>query len=695
MDGNAIRLAKTPRLAKIYGGSSWTLIGASGNDVGLPDGQMGNSEVGHLNLGAGRIVYQDIVRIDRGVKDGTFYSNKVIVDTIDAAKRSGGTLHLFGLTSPGNVHAALEHAYAVCETAKRRGFDRVMWHAFLDGRDTPPRSAAGYLRDVDAQLKKIGVGKLASAVGRYYAMDRDKRWDRLEVAWKMLTRGEGKVVDDLAAAVEAAYSGANNADGKDLTDEFVKPLVMRGPDGKALATIRDGDACFFWNFRADRARQLTLALHAPEFPHFDRTPRPRLAAFATMTQYDAKLEVPAAFPPQSLDMILGEVLSKAGVSQLRTAETEKYAHVTYFFNGGVEAAFPGEERKLVPSNRQVATYDLAPEMSAVPVTDGVVSALQQSTDAGGPQFILVNYANPDMVGHTGKLEPAIEAVEAVDHGVGAIVAAARDMGGAVIITADHGNCEMMKDPVTGGPHTAHTTNPVPLFFVDEHNRGARLRSGAASATWRRRSSNTSASSSPRRWTGSAYSRGQPGEHRPAAHRPGARRAEFTARPRGPRGRRRRVRVTDRSHERQGARGGARAAAPGPARGGARRARNAGRAHRRALARSPRCAQQHQQQRLGQPAPPRISPRQRRRQRGRAPRLRRAGGATRLRLRDRAPRVPHADAQVPPGSAHLDAGKTESGERDCAEAHRFVQAAGKAPAPVATGLRPRTSDLRKI
>ena len=407
MDGNAIRLARTPRLAKIYGSSSWTLIGASGNDVGLPDGQMGNSEVGHLNLGAGRIVYQDIVRIDRGVKDGTFYSNKVIVETIEAAKRSGGTLHLFGLTSPGNVHAALEHAYAVCETAKRRGLDRVMWHAFLDGRDTPPRSAAGYLRDVDAQLKKIGVGKLASAVGRYYAMDRDKRWERLEVAWKMLTRGEGKVVDDLAAAVEAGYSGANNADGKDLTDEFVKPLVMRGPDGKALATVRDGDACFFWNFRSDRARQLTLALHAPEFPHFDRTPRPKLAAFATMTQYDAKLDVPVAFPPQSLDLILGEVLSNAGVSQLRTAETEKYAHVTYFFNGGVEAAFPGEERKLVPSNRQVATYDLAPEMSAVPVTDGVVSALQQGTDAGGPQFILVNYANPDMVGHTGMLKPAI------------------------------------------------------------------------------------------------------------------------------------------------------------------------------------------------------------------------------------------------------------------------------------------------
>src|SRR3954471_14294599 len=266
-DGNAVRLARMPTFAKIYQRYPHVLIGASGNDVGLPDGQMGNSGVGHLNLGAGRIVYQDIVRIDKAIADGPFYDNPTLVATIEAAKKSGGTLHLFGLTSPGNVHAALEHAYAVCETAKRLGLDRVMWHAFLDGRDTPPRSAAGYLRDVDAQLKKIGVGKLASAVGRYYAMDRDKRWERLEIAWKMLTRGEGKVVDDLAAAVEASYAGQND-EGKEVTDEFIRPLLARGADGGAVATLRDGDACFFWNFRADRARQLTQALHAAEFPHF-------------------------------------------------------------------------------------------------------------------------------------------------------------------------------------------------------------------------------------------------------------------------------------------------------------------------------------------------------------------------------------------------------------------------------------------
>jgi 2,3-bisphosphoglycerate-independent phosphoglycerate mutase len=472
-DGNAIRLARMPRFAQLYQKYPWTLIGASAGDVGLPDGQMGNSEVGHLNLGAGRIVYQDIVRIDKSIKDGVFYSNPTLTAMVDAVKASGGTLHLMGLTSPGNVHAALEHAYAVCELAKRRGVTKVVWHAFLDGRDTPPASAAGYLRAVSKKLAEIGVGELVSAVGRYYAMDRDKRWERLEVAWKMLTRGEGTLVDDLAAAVERGYEAG--PEGKPVTDEFVTPLLRKGPDGKARAVLKDGDGVFFYNFRADRARQLTLALHAGDgdFPYFDRGRRPKLAAFATMTQYDAKVDVPAAFPPQSLSMILGEVLSKRGVSQLRTAETEKYAHVTYFFNGGVEQAFPGEERRLVASNRNVATYDLAPEMSAAPVTDGVVEALKP----GGPTFILVNYANPDMVGHTGKLQPAISAVETVDTCIGRIIDAAAAAKATVFITADHGNVETMIDPVTGQPHTAHTSNPIPFIAVAEDLVGHKLRAG--------------------------------------------------------------------------------------------------------------------------------------------------------------------------------------------------------------------------
>ncbi len=474
-DANAVRLARTPHFDAIYKKYPWTLIGASGYDVGLPDGQMGNSEVGHLNLGAGRIIYQDIVRIDKAIGDGTFFDNATLAQTIDAAKKSGGTLHLLGLTSPGNVHAALEHAYAVCEMAKKRGLTKVAWHAFLDGRDTPPQSAAGYLRTVAAKLAQIGVGKLASAVGRYYAMDRDKRWDRLEIAWKMLTRGEGQLVDDLAAAVEASYRGEGTAGGKSVTDEFVMPLLAKGADGKPLAVIRDGDACFFYNFRADRARQLTLALSAADadFPHFDRAPRPKLAAFATMSQYDAKVPVPAAFPPQSFDMILSEVLSKAGVTQLRTAETEKYGHVTYFFNGGVEQPFPGEERRLVPSNRDVATYDLAPEMSAVPVTDGVVEAL----GPGGPDFILVNYANPDMVGHTGKLGPAVTAIDTIDACIGRVIDAAAKVNATVFITADHGNCETMVDPQTGQPHTAHTTNPVPFIAIGADLVGLKLRAG--------------------------------------------------------------------------------------------------------------------------------------------------------------------------------------------------------------------------
>ena len=473
-EANAIRLARTPILRDLYARYPATTLEASGNDVGLPAGLMGNSEVGHLNLGAGRIVYQDIVRIDRAIATGEFFENPVLAATIDAARASGGTLHLFGLTSSGGVHSSLDHAYAICEMARRRGLSRVAWHAFLDGRDTPPTSAAGFLRDVAARLSAIGVGRIASAIGRFYPMDRDNRWDRIEVAWRMLVRGQGRACQDAAAAVEAGYAAGE-------TDEFCKPLIVtgrsHGGEGEPVGLVRDGDACFFWNFRADRARQLTRAFTATEWPYFDRGPLPALSAWGCMTVYDESFALPAAFPRQRTEGGLGEVLSRHGLAQLRTAETEKYAHVTYFFNGGVEEPFPGEQRQLVPSNRSVATYDLAPEMSAVGVTDAVVDGLR----SGGPAFILVNYANPDMLGHTGMLGPAVQGIEVIDRCLGRIVAAAAEAGAAVLLTADHGNCELMPDPVTGEPHTAHTTNRVPFLAIgpafEISRAGRQLRAG--------------------------------------------------------------------------------------------------------------------------------------------------------------------------------------------------------------------------
>jgi 2,3-bisphosphoglycerate-independent phosphoglycerate mutase len=463
-DANAIRMARTPTFDALYAEYPHGLLDASGLAVGLPDGQMGNSEVGHLNLGSGRVVYQDLTRINKSIADGDFFENAELVDAIERAKAQGGALHLLGLTSPGGVHSSLEHAYAVVELAKRRGLDRVYWHAFLDGRDVPPRSAAGILRDVAAELARIGVGRIATVVGRYFAMDRDNRWERVERAYRLLTRGEGRAVEDPAAAVEEGYR-------KDETDEFVQPLVVtRG--GAPVATIRDGDAVVFFNFRSDRARELTRALTGREGVDFSRPSVPKLAKYVCMTLYDARFGLPVAFPPQSLGHLLGEEIAAHGLAQFRTAETEKYAHVTFFFNGGVEEPFPGEERRLVPSNREVATYDLLPAMSAVAVTDGVVEAIE----SGRYAFVLVNFANPDMVGHTGMLDPAIGAVETVDACIGRIWAAARARGAALLITADHGNCETMVDE-SGGPHTAHTSNPVPFLAVDDAFRGARIRSG--------------------------------------------------------------------------------------------------------------------------------------------------------------------------------------------------------------------------
>jgi 2,3-bisphosphoglycerate-independent phosphoglycerate mutase len=462
-NGNAIRLARTPAFDALYREFPHTLINTSGLAVGLPKGQMGNSEVGHMNMGSGRIVYQELTRINKSISDGDFFSNRAFCDAIDKAKANQRALHLLGLTSPGGVHSSLEHAYAIVELARKRGLSEVYWHAFLDGRDTPPRSAAGFLRGIREQLSKIGIGRLASVVGRYYAMDRDNRWDRVKLAYDLLTQGLSATVEDPVKEIENRYV-------QNETDEFIKPIAV-ATDGQKMRTIQDGDSVIFFNFRADRAREITRALTFPDFDGFPRAVRPKLAAYVCMTQYDASFPLQVAFPPQALKMILGEYLANQGLAQFRTAETEKYAHVTFFFNGGREEPFAREERRLVPSPKDVATYDLKPAMSAESVADGVVAAIESERYA----FVLVNFANPDMVGHTGVLPAAISAVDTIDHCIGRIINSARAHDTAVVITADHGNCEMMVDE-NGHPHTAHTTNPVPFIVVDERQRGRTLAS---------------------------------------------------------------------------------------------------------------------------------------------------------------------------------------------------------------------------
>jgi 2,3-bisphosphoglycerate-independent phosphoglycerate mutase len=447
ISANAIRLARTPAFDALDRDWPRTTLDASGLAVGLPEGQMGNSEVGHLNLGAGRVVFQDLVRISRDIENGGFLANAELCAACDAVP-AGGALHVVGLCSDGGVHSTLAHGLAVVELARRRGVGRVFAHAFLDGRDTPPQSAERYLAELSRAVP------VATVTGRYYAMDRDRRWERTESAVRALRFGEGVFAADPVAAVRAAYERGE-------TDEFVRPTVV-APEG----CIHDGDAVVFYNFRADRARQITRRLALDD-------DRPTLGRFVCMTRYDATFGLPVAYPPLELHGILGEVIARQGLRQFRTAETEKYAHVTYFFNGGVEPPFPGEERLLVPSDREVATYDQRPEMSAAAVTDGVVAKIRAREHA----FVLCNLANPDMVGHTGKLEAAVRAVECVDACVGRIVDAARAEGAAVLVTADHGNCEQMIDPLTGQPHTAHTTLPVPLWLVDEARRGATLRKG--------------------------------------------------------------------------------------------------------------------------------------------------------------------------------------------------------------------------
>jgi len=450
-EGNAIALAETPTWDRLWSRAPRTLLEASGLAVGLPEGQMGNSEVGHLNLGAGRVVMQDLVRINQAIADGTFFQNPAFVEACDTVTRDGGTLHLMGLIGTGGVHASDKHLRALIDLAEKRRVPRVAIHALLDGRDTMPRSAAGYMRDLLAYARDRA--HVASLGGRYFGMDRDKRWDRVEKWYRAAVKGLGPQASDPLDVIRRAYD-------RDVTDEFIEPHVIV-KDGHALAPMRDGDALICFNYRADRMRQIVHALTDDDFGGFDIGNRPSLE-IVTMTAYDRRAtDIMVAFPPQSMANIVGEVVSKAGQTMFRTAETEKYAHVTYFFNGGIETPFPGEERLLVPSQK-VATYDLAPEMSARGVTEVLCSAIERREH----DFILCNYANGDMVGHTGSIPATIAAVQTVDACVATVLASAEKAGARLLITADHGNCELMIDPETGGPHTAHTTSPVPFVVVD-------------------------------------------------------------------------------------------------------------------------------------------------------------------------------------------------------------------------------------
>ncbi|HEY9032144.1 MAG TPA: 2,3-bisphosphoglycerate-independent phosphoglycerate mutase [Kangiella sp.] len=446
---NAIMAANTPNWDKYWQQYSHTLISGSGTDVGLPDGQMGNSEVGHLNLGAGRVVYQDYTRISKAIVDGDFFENKTLVAAIDKAVAQNKAVHLMGLLSPGGVHSHEEHFHAVLKLCHQRGAKKVYIHAFLDGRDMPPRSAEASLKLMQQVCQQQGVGRIASIIGRYYAMDRDNRWERVEEAYQMLTEGKATYhADDAVDGLQAAYA-------RDENDEFVKATTIGEP-----VAIENGDSVIFMNYRADRARQLSKTFVNDDFVGFTRKVRPQLADFVTLTEYASDIPTSTAYPPIAMTNVLGEHLMKLGKKQLRIAETEKYAHVTFFFNGGSEEPFAGEDRKLIPSP-QVATYDLQPEMNAAMVTDHLVKVIEnQSYDV-----IICNFANPDMVGHTGNFDATVKAIEALDVCIGRIVEALEKVGGEALITADHGNAEKMADASTGQAHTAHTSEPVPLLYV--------------------------------------------------------------------------------------------------------------------------------------------------------------------------------------------------------------------------------------
>ena len=450
--GNAVDLADTPVYDRLLATYPHATLHASGRAVGLPEGQMGNSEVGHLNLGAGFVVDQDLTRLGEAIDDGAFYRNPVLVSAARHAKERGNALHLMGLVGGGGVHAHDRHVLALLELARQAGLADVYLHAFTDGRDTAPQSALGYVQHLASQMDQLGVGRFASVIGRYWAMDRDKRWDRTGKAWRAMVAGEGTYAPSAEAAIEAAYAAGT-------TDEFVEPAVMVDDAGDPVGAIRAGDAVVMFNFRADRMRQLLAAFTDPEFEGFPRQ-LPDNLAVVTMTEYQRGQRAPIAFPAADVGCPIARAVAEHGLRQLHTAETEKYAHVTYFFNGGREAPFHDEARALIPSPK-VPTYDLQPAMSAEALTDGLVDRI----GAGADDFIVVNYANPDMVGHTGVLPAAIRAIETVDACLGRVLEALDAAGGVALVTADHGNAEMMIDPATGGPHTAHTTNLVPVILV--------------------------------------------------------------------------------------------------------------------------------------------------------------------------------------------------------------------------------------
>ena len=463
--GNAIKLAGTPNLDKLEAEYPHTVIGASGMDVGLPDGQMGNSEVGHLNIGAGRIVYQELTRITKSIQDGDFFKVPEFVDACQKAKKNGGKLHLMGLLSDGGVHSHITHLFALIDLAKQQGLDNVYVHCIMDGRDTPPSSGIEYVQQLQDYMDKVHFGKIATISGRFWAMDRDKRWDRIQKAYEAISCGVGDKADCPICAMKNSYKN-------EKTDEFVVPCVIQ-EDGKPVATVEADDSMIFFNFRPDRTREITRAFIDANFSDFERLGGYKPVTFVGMTRYDDTFtNIETAFKPVTLTNTMGEYLAANGKTQLRIAETEKYAHVTFFFNGGVEAPNPGEDRELIPSPK-VTTYDLKPEMSAYEVTDKAVELI----GSGKYDVMILNFANCDMVGHTGVLEAAEKAVKTVDACVDRVVKAVLATGGQVLITADHGNADMMIDPTTGEPFTAHTTNKVPFILVDPSRKDAKLREG--------------------------------------------------------------------------------------------------------------------------------------------------------------------------------------------------------------------------